>query len=353
MSYIKPIIATWGIGPSYRKRVKSHILESFNSGYSDLLKYAILTDLPEDFKEISTQTGLVESVVNIHDIRKNFKWSIDKEYIPSGLDYENYGKEYVENLKQSKYFSYGLHRFQFLDLAEKGYTKILFIDPDMKINYDKIGEKFSEKEFWEEFNTLPNSVKGCVAENAGIVNTTQFVNSRCMGSYVSSVALQLCTTILYLLDQKFKKNKFQILRNVQLTEGPFRYYNFKSPEDVYNYFLYWEESQKIIMSNSKMIQALTCGGYMYCDYLPVICANIYSNLEVENFSNVIYDMALHYEDRYFLPRNRDATLGLPLQPGKDLEEFFELNKETEFKCKEVGVWPNVDPPYVYKLRDIS
>lgn len=347
-----PIIATWGIGPSYRKRVKHHILESLKSGYAGVMKYAILTDHPEDFEEIASETGLVTSIVNIHDIRKDFEWSIDKEFIPTSLDYENYGKEYVDNLKQAKHFSYGLHRFQLIDLAEKGYTKILFMDPDMKLNYDKINIKFSEEEFWEEFNTPINSMKGCVAENVGIYNSSKFVSSRCMGTYVSSLALQICTTVLYLLDEKFKKNKFRVLDSIQLTEGPFRYYNFRTPQEVYDYFLFWEESQRIIMSHPKLLQALTCGGYMYCDYLPVICANLYSGLEVENFSNIIYDMALYYEDRYFLPRNRDATLGLPLQPGKNLDEFFEINKVTETKCKELGVWPNVDPPYIYKLKNI-
>lgn len=351
MNLQKPIIATWGVGPSYRRRVKQHILQSVNSGYDNIMDYAILTDLPEDFDEIAKQTGKIKFITNIHDARKNYEWSHKNEYIPTSIDYENYAKEYVENHQNDKMFSYALHRFALPDLAKFGYTKILFIDSDMKINYDKIGIEFTEEDFWKEFDTPINSVKGCVAETMGIINNTNWKESRCMGIYASSIALQTCSIVLYLLEKKFKKNRFYIPKNFDMTEGPFRYYNFENVEKVIEYFEFWEESQKIIMSDYYMKSSLLCGGYMYCDYTPVACANIYSNLTVENFSNVIYDIEVHYEDRYFLPKGTDATLGLPIKAAKSIDEFFEINKETEEKCKELGVWPNVDPKYIYSLKN--
>lgn len=347
----KPIIATWGIGPSYRKRVKQHIIDSVESGYDNIMEYSILTDYPEDFDDISKETGKIKFLTNIHEVRKNFQWSIDREHIPNFLDYENYGKQYVENNRNNKHFSYGLHRYALPDLAAKGYTKILFIDPDMKINYEKINVEFSEEEFWSEFNTPINSVKGCVAETIAIKDYSTLQVSRCMGHNISIYALQICTAVLLQLDKIFNENKFRVLTSFDLTEGPFRFYNFRTSDDVTKYFQYWEESQKIIMTNDELIKYLSCGGYMYCDYLPVACANISLGLSIENFSNIIYDIAVHYEDRYFLPRNTDATLGLPINPAENLDEFLSINKETLETCTKAGAWPNIDPKYIYNLKD--
>lgn len=347
----KPIIATWGIGPAARRRVKLHISQSISSGYEHIMDYAILTDAPEEFEEIARETGKIKLITDIHEVRKNYEWSIEKEPISKYKDYENYAKDWLELFKQNKQFSYALHRYQLPDLAKNGYKKILFIDADMKINYQKIGVDFSEEYFWNEFDTPVNQLKGCIAEKLGIFNSTEFKWSSCIGSSISAHSLQGVSIFLYLLEQKFKKNKFFIPVNFSLTEGPFRYYNFESTDKVNEYFEFWEEAQKIALSNPQLTETLGFGGYMNCDYSTVAAANIYSQLTIENFNNIIYDIELHYEDRYFLPRLNTASCGFPIKPANSMDEFFEINKESYEKALEHNVWPNVDPQVNYKLNN--
>lgn len=347
----KPIIATWGIGPSARRRVKSHILQSINSGYEHIMDYAILTDVPEDFEEIAKETGKIKLITNIHEVRKNYDWSIEKEPISYSTDYESYAQDWLEYFKQGKQFSYALHRYQLPDLAKNGYKRILFIDADMKINYEKIGVTFSEEFFWKEFDTPVNQLKGCIAEKLGIFNNTEFKWSNCIGQSISKEALQGVSIFLYLLEEKFKKNRFFIPVNFSLTEGPFRYYNFESTEKVNEYFEFWEEAQRLSLSNPRLRETLGFGGYILCDYSTVSAANIYSQLSIENFNNLIYDIELHYEDRYFLPRPFTASMGLPLKAAKNIDEFFEINKESYEIAKQHNVWPNVDPPVNYNLNE--
>lgn len=353
----RPIISTWGFGPSYRRRIKEQIKQAINSGYDKIMHYSILTDDIDDFAELADSTGIIVSLTNIHDIRKEFEWSVEYEHIPNSNDYENYGKEYVENLKVQKYFSYGLHRYNLLTLAKLGYTKILFMDSDQKINYEKIGTQFTEEQFWSEFDTPVNSMKGCVAERVGLLDNketfaTEFHWSRCMGVAVSKYALQLLSIVTYKLEELYNRNRFHLIQNYVQTEGPFRYYHFESAEKVKEYFDYWESAQKIIMTEPHLIGMLLSGGYMYCDYLPVSSANLYSKLTVLNFNNIIYDAQVYYEDRYFLPRFEDAALHIALTPANSVDEFFEKNEEALKQCLEHKVWPVKDPPHNYELNQI-
>lgn len=348
---IKPIIATWGIGPSYRKRVKNNIIEAINSGYNNIMDYAILTDLPEDFLELSEKTGRIKLISNIHDIRENYKWSVEHEHIPTPLDDKGYGVEYVENLKKCKLFSYALHRFGLIDLSKKGYTKIVFMDADMKIRYDKIGVDFTEEEFWKEFETEENSMKGCYGEVLQLNNDLKFTWSRSMGSTASIVALQMSSILVEYLRKIYNKKINPLITKLPVTEGPFRYYNFNSPEKVMEYFNIWNKSQQITLTDPYFLNTQNIGGYMLCDYITVAATNLICEMKVMHFTNVIYDMELYYEDRYFLPRNIAAITSLPIESAETQEEFFNKNKGVIDKSKELGdgLWPVVDPKYFNEM----
>ena len=67
----KQIIATWGLGPSYRDRVKENFAKSLSMGYSNTMDYVILTDVPSDFDELRSRTNKIVDVVNIHEVGEN------------------------------------------------------------------------------------------------------------------------------------------------------------------------------------------------------------------------------------------------------------------------------------------
>jgi hypothetical protein len=60
----KPIALIWGLGPSYRKRVKSTIETALNSGYDNIMEFIILTDVPEDFYELRDTSKKIIDILN-------------------------------------------------------------------------------------------------------------------------------------------------------------------------------------------------------------------------------------------------------------------------------------------------
>lgn len=345
----KPIISTWGIGPSYRKRVKLNILDAMNSGYENTMDYIVLTDCPEDFEEFAKQTGKIKAIIDIHEEREKYPWSKELEYIPqSKNDEKDYGKEYLNNLSQDKLFSYSLHRFSFPTLAKLGYTKVVFMDSDVKIKYEKIGKDMTEEEFWEEFNTPQNSMKGFVAETVQIDPANNFTLrlARAMGSFQSMMSLQICSIVLYQMFKDKNINRPFLVDKFSICEGPFRYYHFSSPEKLQECFEAWNEAIRIIFSNHFMRHYQQCGGYMLCDYMPVAIANIFSDIQVLNFPNRVYNVHIHFEDRYFLPIGQGAPgLGIQFSPAETQEEFMERNKEVKKILDDRNAWPHQEPNY--------
>ena len=122
-----------------------------------------------------------------------------------------------ENWKKGNKFSYALHRFSLPTFYELGYKKVLMCDCDVDIRYDLIGKDFTEFEFWDQFNTKPNSLKGCDLETfdsrTHIDDPWRFNN------------ITMSNIIKYELgDQNI--NIFS--RECTQTEGPFRFYNFSN-----------------------------------------------------------------------------------------------------------------------------
>lgn len=338
----KPIVSIWGIGPSYRLRVKKHIEESLNSGYDNVMDFIILTDDVHDFDELLEKTDKIKAVINIHDERKKSLWP-ETEYIPNHLDEKKYGKEYMENLSKDKQFCYSLHRYTLPTIAELGYTKFVFLDGDVIINYDKIGIDFTEDEFWEEFNTPVNSMKGCIKETLYVdTQTNTLMTTAAMGREASYRGLQSSSIVLNKLYEKYEiTNKTPIVTNFNITEGPFRYYNFESVEKIKKYFEIWDEVTYHFLSNNFLRSCNMCGGYMLCDYLICGVTNIFHDMEVLDFPNRIYKRRIFYEDRYFLPTTA-AGLSTSFSGGSDMEDFFEKNKELVEKIEKNKSWPHVE-----------
>jgi len=353
----KPIISLWGFGPSYRRRVKLNIMEAVKSGYHNLMDYVILTDYPDDFKELGLLTGKIAAVVNVHEIREQYPWSKEFEFIPPSYNDEvKYAEEYRAAMSMGLDFNYSLHRFSFPKIAELGYNKIVFMDADVKIKYDLIGKTpsppeipytLTEEEFWAEFNTPPNTMKGCVKETIKFINnedgTVRLVTAMAMGNYQSKVGLQLASVLVREAYKKYGPGEEHapILESLDITEGPFRYYHFDSTDKVKKYFDVWNDNIRLTNQNRIYRNCNLCGGYMLCDYIPVAAANVYHSMAVENFPNKVYQRQIWYEDRYFIPPNA-AGFNASFKDALSQEEFFEANKELIDKMKTHKAWPHVE-----------
>jgi hypothetical protein len=80
--------------------------------------------------------------------------------------------------------------------------------------------------------------------------------------------------------------------------------------------------------------------------MPVGIANLYCGINVLNFPNVIFNIHIHYEDRYFLPISSGAPgLGTPFVASNTQEEFMENNKELKKVLEERNAWPHQEPNY--------
>jgi hypothetical protein len=341
----KPVISLWGLGPSYRRRVKLNILDAMSMGYDNMMDYVVLTDCPEDFTEFAEQTGKIKAIIDINKAREPYPWSPELEHIPSAVnDEKEYGKQYVDNMRKGKMFSYSLHRFSFPTIAELGYNKIVFMDGDVKIRYDKIvNGELTEEQFWEEFNTPVNSMKGCVAETVYIEKETlQFHKAQAMGWDQSMLALQACSIMYYELCKKHNANKYYLVQRLPITEGPFRYYNLESPDKVKEVFDIWNDCMELALSNMHLRTCQHCGGYMLCDYMPIATANLYCGVEVLNFPNTIYNRQIHFEDRYFIPPGVPG-FGGNFATGDSLDDFMEKNKELKQMMDEHKAWPHTEP----------
>ena len=337
----KPIVATWGLGPSYRDRVKQNFEKSLSMGYSDTMDYIILTDVPSDFDELRSRTNKIIDVINIHEVREKYPWSADIEYIPTNQ--ESYGKDYRDAMWKKQFFSYSLNRFSLPRIAELGYTKFVMHDPDSDLRYDKIvSGEISEADFWSQFDTPVNSMKGCHKEELSLISTNEgptFTPTNAMGP-ASLSGLQLASILMDRLNNKYDTHHINpMVNNMPITEGPFRYYNFDSTKSLKKYFDVWNETIRDAYSNRIFMGCSECGGYMLCDYIPVAVANLYCGIEVLPFDKKYFDIHIYFTDRYFIPKSMNFIDGTFLMPADTIEEFYTTNAKQIEVLKSQNQWP--------------
>lgn len=346
---IKPVISTWGCGPTFRRRVRSTILEAVNSGYDNIMKYVVLTDYPPDFDDL-VAAGHVIAVLDINKERDFYApgWSREFEYIPpSATDEVAYANEYKQGLSEWRFFNYSLHRFSLPYFAKNGHTKFVFMDADVKIKYDQIGKNFTEEEFWTEFDTPVNHLKGVFPETVSFApqedGTIRLNVSMGAGSCASSHALQVATVLLYEAHRKASATiSAPVVSRLVITEGPFKYYHFESGEKLQAYFDTWNDNIRICLSSFEFRNTQMCGGYMLCDYIPIAAANLYHNIQVLPFPNRIYQRQIYYQDRTFIPPMA-AGLSKNFIATDTEAEFHEVNKELIEELKTRKGWPHVEP----------
>jgi hypothetical protein len=337
----KPIILTWGTGPSYRKRVKHNIELALSSGYDSIMDYIILTDVPEDFYELRDRTKKIIDIVDIHKEREMYPWSIECEYIPTNQ--ETYGDDYRNGIDSidNKLFTHALDRFSIPRALELGYSKFLMYDPDMKLHYDKIVKgEITEEFFWDKFETPINSMKAIWKESIEIKHDNIFTNARCLGGG-SEVALQLLSFSIYCLNQKFNLNFPALHSKLDVTEGNLKYFNLESTYFAKRWFDVLNESAKICYGFEHNFRKLNASnGHMLSGVLPYSISNLYMNVGVLNFPHYeIFNTNIYADDRYFLPATQFALDdGTILKFANTQEEFYEINKEIIETLKQKNRW---------------
>lgn len=322
------IVGTWGIGPTYRKRVLHHIQKSIDSGYDNIFPYVVLTDKPDDFYEIQEKTGLIEKIVNVHTEREIYsKWSKEYEFIPNSLTEKEYGSEFrTELFLKNRSFSYGLHRFYFPTISQLGYRKFLHCDSDFDIRYDKIvSGQCTEKEFMDQFDTPVYTMKGCDLE------TFTIDEHRWRSPWNNSNIILACH-LRYILSKEFGIESYKHLTPFfTQTEGPFRFYHFELPEDIHKYFTYYDKGVEIVLKDEVFRKHCQPQIYAYVDNVIAAVVNELMNIEPLLFSKDWHTANIYYEDRHFLPTGHIVHFpdgeALSLQDTDSVSEFLEKNNK--------------------------
>jgi len=340
----KPIIATWGTGPTYRNRIKHNIQKAIDTGYDNIMDYIILTDYPDEFDDFRKTNNKIIDIIDIHKIRKDHPWSEKHEYIPLGKDEKSYGEDYWNSKHvRGKDFSYALNRFSLPRISELGFNKFVMCDCDVDIRYDRIVKnECSEEDFWKQFDTPVNSMKGCDLLTHNLNNLSlPFESNPVYNSYLN-VLIQIGAIIKYQLGKKYineyKKADGPFHFKITQTEGPFRYYHLENSSDIKKYFDIWEEAMLITYEDQIIRDSMPGGSYMSIDNLQVAITNEFMKIELINFDKFWHTVHIYVQDRHFFPQGHVLGDGKSLMPAFTLEDFYEVNKDHIQFRKNTNAW---------------
>ena len=326
MEIPKVLVSIWGIGPTYRNRAKLTIQKAIDTGYHHILPYIILTDVPSDFYELRDKTDKIIDIVDIHTEREKYStWSKEVEYLcQEKHDEQKYGEEFVDALNHSMRFSYAVHRFIFPRIAELGYNRFLHSDGDVDIRYDKIvNGTLSEEEFWVQFNTPVNSVRGL---------DLQTMKMDTGGAHYFNISIIVADILRYEIERLHPEYNHLYCMHLETTqtECGFRYYHFADTSRILKYFEIWDEIAYMILHHRYLVQAIGGPGYVRIDnVMHTVLADVFQ-MQVLDFGKEYHLVNINNADRYFSPRGMWAFINgveVVIKPGKTREDFMEVNKE--------------------------
>jgi hypothetical protein len=253
------------------------------------------------------------------------------EFIPRSKFEPDYAIEFKKNIGR---FSYNARRFLFDCMLQLNILEFVIMDPDVCIHDENI-------------TTPVNTVSGRHVETIRIEpESEKFKYSRGLGLNESMNFINHHVPLLYLvktlLGSNYKRELFS-LRNLTLTEGPVRVYNFDSLDRLRYYLEVWNSCMSVILSPDirkdeilTPIRTLAIGpGYMTSDYVPFIVANIFTGLSVDELTREQCTISIHFEDRYFSP-----SCMAKFVVTDDMNSFFEHNKQLIEKMISDGAWPH-------------
>jgi hypothetical protein len=330
------IVTTWGLGASYRKRVIHNIQKAIDTKYDNVLPYIILTDKPSDFYELQDKTKKIIDIVDFHAMREKYSPSSEEyEYVSKEIDDEGkFGVDFRKSYSQGKRFSYALHRFSLPRISELGYNRFLHCDCDTDIRYDKIvSGEVTEEEFWNEFDTPVNTMKGCDLEY-------QKMSTEC-GKCWANITILVGNILRYEMSIRHPEymGKLYCLKidHIQ-TEGPFRYYNLENSSMIHQYFLFWDEICKMSLTHPYLKQGIG-GSYMYVDNVMHTVTNDMFEITPLNFDKKWHTVNIYLGDRFYFPRPMDAVINgkkVEIKEADTKEKFLIINKELIDVLKQSG-----------------
>jgi hypothetical protein len=289
------VLSTWALGPTFRKQLRENILKLLE--YKETFKFVILTDYVEDFQDIKELTPKCLAVLDINEQRKGNTWSFENEPIAEGLTDEEYTKNFRALLHQSKTFSYSLHRFSLRWILNQGYKKVLFIDPDVHLQLSREGSTLQEYVDWY-LPDIPNSVIGGGMDDILAPININYFNLLCKEL---GVDMPMPSTFKY-------------------TDGPIRFWNFKTKK-MFNKFLdAWEVGLRVQLSNP-ILHGGCRGGVFIND--ETLFGAIYGilGMTVHSINHRSCDVIHRIENRHFMPSWGSFKL------CDNQKEFIETNME--------------------------
>ena len=348
------VISTWGFGPTYRNRIKYQIEESYNTGYDSIMKYIILTDNKDDFTGLGKHIrDLIIDVVELNDLRKDDEISLKFEPMPDKYCTD---REYAAAIRyQSNVLnllpSYGLQRYGIKTVANLGFSKFLCMDSDVKLPYDRIvNGTLSEEEFWENYNTPINTLKGGSFENVGFgsvdaMGKLEFIWARSIGESDTRTVLQAVTTISYnFYSKRNELNKFHIIQSLKTVEGGIRYFNFEDTNKTHKFIDTYNELYSFFLENTIFYNINRASNYMLCDIIPLGLVCEIENIPIIHYPGSLYTGRQFFMDRFWGPPyyQHPGCKQEILLPADSLAEFLEINKDI-IECMQLhGNWPSYD-----------
>ena len=278
------VIATWGIGPSYRQCVKDYVnsMTKKNSLYD--LHIVIMTDYVEFFDDISVLPE-VKYICNLLEVQNDVSVPIEKEMIPVNKFDPAFRKEVSENKKKGFAFSYNMKRFLLPVMAKLGYMKFFLIDPDHELIFNA--------ELAKHLETPPNTISGICPEKIWIDTSTIEPHSMTYAIAFGRNSLHVITDMrlaLHLMYQEIGEDRFaeDIYEGVHITEGPLRYFNFTRTEDIMKFFKYWETFVRVVYNNPGLNRLINTIGDLRTDFIPVAAAAIGCQMPTLRFQLGLY-----------------------------------------------------------------
>lgn len=269
------ILSTWALGPTFRKQLKDNIFKLLE--YEEMFKFVILTDYVADFLDIMLLSGKCLAVLDINEQRRGNTWSFENEPIAEGITDEEYTKNFRNLISQGKGFSYSLHRFSLKWILNEGYTKVLFIDPDVHLQLSRDGSSLQEFVNWY-LPDYPNSV---------------------IGGGMSIVSSQLNIDYFNYLCQELDMY-VPMPERFSYTDGPIRFWNFKSSRAFKIFLNVWDKGLE--MQNKYPILYSGCKGGVFINDEALFGA-IYAVLKmsVHPINHRSCEIIHRIENRHFMP----------------------------------------------------
>lgn len=349
------VLSTWGFGPTYRNRIVYNIEEAIKSGYPNPMKYFILTDHVSDFVGLDQSIrDMIVDVFDINDLRKDDEFSKKYEPLPQEkVDDYGYAMQLRKNSDELGLLpSYGLQRYSLKALSELGVSNFLCIDSDVEIPYNRlVSGVISEEEYWGNFNTPINSIKGSGYEvvKFGHIDDQrkmEFIYGNTIGASDSILALQACSTVSYKYYEDLGRlDSWRIVTELPTLEGCIRYYNFESSQKLKDFFDSYNKIYSLFLSHPRLYDVNRCGNYMLCDVVPLALSSKLNDIQLLHFPGKLYQLRVFFQDRFWGPPwyyNPDCNgKGLHLLPAKTLKEFLDINNELICCMRERNQWPNI------------